>query len=178
MPLLSKSVGHPGDLPAGRYTKWAVLAVWLLVIVAAFSLAGRLSGAEKNKNTVELPRGAQSTYVAGVADRFPSGQVSPGIVVYVSNSGITSADRAKAQADRIAFTAHAAGPIGPVVPSADGKALQVTVPLHNNDSTLAADAGQIRSQAQGGLPPGLTAQLTGPATRWMPATRRNRTRRP
>ncbi len=161
MPPLSKSLSRLSSIPAGRKSKWATLAVWILIIVTAVSLAGKLSGAEKNKTTVELPRGAQSTSVSGVASRFPGGNVAQGLVVYVDNSGITAADRAKAQADRTAFAAHAVGPVGPVVPSADGKALQVTVPLSNSDSNLATYAGQVRSQAQRNLPPGLTAQLTG-----------------
>jgi hypothetical protein len=37
--------------------------------------------------------------------RFPGGDISAGIVVYVNSSGITAADRAKAQTDRRAFAA-------------------------------------------------------------------------
>ncbi|HEX6520479.1 MAG TPA: MMPL family transporter [Streptosporangiaceae bacterium] len=152
-----------GGLPAGRIAKWVFLGIWLVILVAAIPLAGKLGGAEKNQNTVELPRGAQSTYVAGVADRFPDGKVSRGIVVYLSSSGITAADQAKAKADRDVFAAYAVEPVGSVVPSADGKALQVTVALSNNSKTLPADARKVRDQAQRALPPGLTAQLTGPA---------------
>jgi RND superfamily putative drug exporter len=164
MNFSSEPSSRPGRFPAGRIAKWVVLGIWILVIVAAIPLAGKLSGAEKNKDTVELPRGAQSTYVAGVADRFQDGNISMGIVVYVRSSGITAADRAKAQADRTVFAGYAVKPVGTVVPSGDGKALQVTVALSNtSNKTLTTDARQVRAQAQRALPPGLTAQLTGPA---------------
>ena len=122
----------------------------------------KLSSAEKNPDTVELPRGAQSTYVAEAVGRFPDGDVSQGIVVYVNSTGITAADRAKAQADRRVFARYAVEPVGPVIPSADGKALEVTIGLSSNSSSLTTDARQVRDQAQRALPPGLTAQLTRP----------------
>jgi RND superfamily putative drug exporter len=159
--FLSESPPELGRLPAGRISKWVSLGIWILVIVAAVPLATKLSGQEKDPVTVELPRGAQSTYVAQVAQRFPDGNISQGIVVYVDPGGITAADRAKAAADRTAFASHAVQPVGPTVASADGKALLLTVSL--SSKTLTTDARQVRAQAQRALPPGLTAQLTGAA---------------
>jgi RND superfamily putative drug exporter len=134
-----------------------------LVLVAAIPLAGKLSGQEKDPVTVELPRGAQSTYVAQVAQRFPDGNVSQGVVVYVDPGGINAADRAKAAADRAAFARYAVQPVGQAAASADGKALLVTVALNSSSKTLTTDARQVRAQAQRALPPALTAQLTGAA---------------
>jgi RND superfamily putative drug exporter len=161
--LFTNAVIRIGRLPAGRRTKWLVLASWIIVIAVSFPLAGRLSTVEKNKATVEFPRGADSTYVQAVNDRFPDGQIATGLVAYVDDGGITTADRAKVAADRAAFMATAAGPVGEPVPAPDGKALLVVVPLRNNDRTLPADAARIRSQAQGDLPAGLMAELAGPA---------------
>jgi RND superfamily putative drug exporter len=163
MRLVSTLGRRLGSLPTGRITKWVFLGIWVLILAAAIPLAGKLSSAEKNPVTVELPRGAQSTYVAGAVTRFPEGEVSQGIVVYVSSSGITAADRAKAQADRRVFARYAVEPVGPVIPSADGKALEVTVGLSSNSSTLTTDARQVRDQAQRALPAGLAAELTGAA---------------
>ena len=36
------------SLPAGRRTKWIVLAFWLIVVALAGPLAGKLTGVEKN----------------------------------------------------------------------------------------------------------------------------------
>jgi RND superfamily putative drug exporter len=40
---------------AGRRAKWLVLVFWLIVLVAAGSLAGKLNGAEKNDSSAWLP---------------------------------------------------------------------------------------------------------------------------
>src|SRR6266702_3277285 len=36
------------SLPAGRKIKWVILAFWIVVVVLAGPLAGKLTGAEKN----------------------------------------------------------------------------------------------------------------------------------
>ncbi|HEX9041670.1 MAG TPA: hypothetical protein VF838_11670 [Trebonia sp.] len=50
-------------IPAGRRAKWVVLAFWLVVVVAAGPLAGKLTGAEKNNAQSWLPAKAESTRV-------------------------------------------------------------------------------------------------------------------
>lgn len=157
------TVARIGRLPAGRLSKWLVLVAWIVVVAAALPLGRQLSSVESNKATVELPRGADSTFVAGVLDRFPDGQTATGLVVYVNNNGIDSTDQTKAEADRTAFAAVASGPVGKVITAPDGKALLVTVPLHNDEKTLPKDAKTVRDQARSDLPGGLTVQLSGPA---------------
>jgi putative drug exporter of the RND superfamily len=36
------------EIPAGSWTKWLVVGLWLVVIVLAFPLSSKLTGAEKN----------------------------------------------------------------------------------------------------------------------------------
>jgi len=163
---LSRKLGAAlAGLPAGRRTKWLVLAVWLALAAGAVPLAGKVSQVVANSATVELPRGAEATEVTGMADRFPDGAVVPGVVVYVRDGGLTPADRAKVDADRQAFARLAAGPVAAPAPAADGAALTLTVPLARDDTqlTLSKQAAQVRAIADTGLPDGLTARLTGPA---------------
>jgi putative drug exporter of the RND superfamily len=101
--------------------------------------------------------------VADLADRFPDGQVTVGIVVYARDSALTEADRAKVDADRQALSAVATEPVPPAVPSQDGRAVLLVVPLDNNADTLTGDTQDVRAQAQSALPAGLQAKLTGPA---------------
>ncbi|WP_327271759.1 MMPL family transporter [Streptomyces sp. NBC_01224] len=151
-------------LPSGRKGKWLTLVVWLIVVVAAVPLAGQLSELEKDGLTVELPRGAESTEVAGLADRFDEGRISLGIVVYVRDSGLTALDRAKVASDIEEFATLAAGAVEPARPSEDGKALTALVPLDKHDSTALADnAEKVRDRATSDRPDGLKAELTGPA---------------
>jgi RND superfamily putative drug exporter len=156
-------VARIGRLPAGRFGRWFVVAAWIVAVAAAIPLGGKLSSQEAHKKTVELPRGAGSTFVAGVLDRFPDGQSATGLVVYVDMTGISSADRAKAESDRAAFARVASGAVGEVITAPGHKALLVTVPLRNADKTLADDAKKVRDQAAAGLPDGLTVRLAGAA---------------
>ncbi|MFB7217470.1 MMPL family transporter [Streptomyces sp. NPDC056227] len=151
-------------LPGGRKGKWLTLITWLIIVVASVPLAGQLSDIEKDELTIELPRGAESTDVAGLADRFADGKISLGIVVYVRDSGLTAEDKAKVASDIKEFASFAAGEVGPARPSDDGKALTAFVPLDKEDSTALADnAEKVRDRATADRPDGLEAKLTGPA---------------
>ncbi|WP_301176786.1 MMPL family transporter [Actinomadura geliboluensis] len=145
-----------------RLLTWAVLLTWVVVTVLATPLAGRLSDVVQANSSAELPRGAQSTRVEELVSRFPGGELAPGVIAYVRQAGITPADRAKAEADRTALAPLAAGPIGRAVPSADGRALMLTVPL-KDDGALTDRAERLRDRAFSNAPPGLDVRLTGPA---------------
>ena len=116
------------EIPAGSWTKWVVVGVWVVVLVIALPLSSKLTGAEKNDASAWLPGGAESTKVLNVQSQFQSPNVFPGVVVYERASGLTAADRAKAAADARAIAGvHGVLPgqvVGPV-PSADGRAIQV-----------------------------------------------------
>jgi RND superfamily putative drug exporter len=153
--------------PAGRRTKWIVLAFWIIVVVVAGPLSGKLMGAEKNDATSWLPAKAESTQVLNLQSHFQSPNVFPADVVYVRPSGLTAADRAKAAADAGKF-AHIPGVIsrqiaGPIV-AKDGRAIVTIVPVNLgsqgwNGAGKAADA--LRAVAQSNAN-GLSAHITGP----------------
>jgi RND superfamily putative drug exporter len=118
------------EIPAGSWTKWLVVGFWVVVLVIAFPLAGKLTGAEKNDAKAWLPANAESTKVLDVQASFQSPNVFPGVVVYERASGLSPADRAKAAADAERFVGlPGVGPgrvTGPI-PSGDGKALQTVL---------------------------------------------------
>ena len=118
------------EIPAGSWTKWVVVAFWLIVLVLAFPLSTKLTGAQKNNASAWLPGSAESTQVLDVQSRFQSPNIYTGVVVYVRDSGITAADRATAAADARRFAGvHGVLPrqiVGPVE-SADGKAIATTL---------------------------------------------------
>jgi RND superfamily putative drug exporter len=143
------------------------VAFWLVVLVVAFPLSGKLTGAEKNDAKAWLPANAESTKVLDVQSRIQSPNILPGVIVYERASGLTAADRAKAAADARRFAGvHGVVPgrvVGPI-PSADGKAIQtiLQVNLGNeglDNATKTADPIRtiIHSNANG-----LTAHITGP----------------
>ncbi|MGI5325980.1 MMPL family transporter [Actinomadura nitritigenes] len=148
-------------LIAGRRGKWAVLAVWIVLLAALGPLAGRLGDVEDDDAASWLPASAESTQVVKQQDTFQKDETMLAVIVYERPSGITAADRAKAAADRPAFerlpgAEKAQGPF----PSKDGRALETLVPIKSDDVTDAVD--QARDLVKRG-PPGLSAHVTGPA---------------
>ncbi|MEU8797278.1 MMPL family transporter [Spirillospora sp. NPDC048819] len=148
-------------LIAGRRTKWAVLALWVVLLVALGPLAGKLGDVEENDAASWLPAGAESTQVVELEEQFRKDETMLAVVVYERAEGITADDRAKAASDVSALqNLPGAQKVQGPIPSEDGKALQTLVPLTDEDLTGAVD--EARELAERG-PPGLTSHVTGPA---------------
>jgi RND superfamily putative drug exporter len=153
--------------PSGRRGKWVVLVLWIVIMAVGGSLAGKLTGAEKNDAKSWLPAQAQSTKVLALQSRFQSPNVFSAVVVYDRSPGLTVADRAKALADARKFSTvsgvvrgQVAGPFF----SGDGRAIQTVVPVNLgkngwNAAGKAADAIRRIAEANGH---GLTVHITGP----------------
>ncbi|MEN3539947.1 MMPL family transporter [Microbispora sp. ZYX-F-249] len=160
-------VSGAARLVCGRWTKWAVVIVWLAIVASAGPLAGKLSGIQQNDAAQWLPGDAEATQVIELQRRFQTAEVSPAVVVYERTSGITEADRAKAAADlgglsRVdGVTGQVAGPI----PAADGQALQVVVPLDmagDGWDKIGTRVDAIRDVVGSGSG-GLSVHVAGPA---------------
>jgi putative drug exporter of the RND superfamily len=157
------------EIPAGSWTKWVVVGFWLVILVLAFPLSSKLTGAEKNDASAWLPASAESTAVLNAQDRFQSPNVFSGVIVYSRDSGITPADRAKASVDASRFAsvpgAVPGSIVGPVK-SADGKALATLIKVNVGSqgwsgaekavNSIRAIAGPTTSAN------GLTYHVTGP----------------
>ena len=155
------------EIPAGRWTKWLVVGIWLVVMVLAFPLSSKLTGAEKNDASAWLPGGAESTKVLDVQSQFQSPNVYPGVVVYERASGLTAADRAKAAADARMFAGiHGVVPgqiVGPIE-SADGRALETILKVDLGTqgwagASKAVDAIRAITNSNAN---GLVSHITGP----------------
>jgi putative drug exporter of the RND superfamily len=151
---------------AGRRSKYLVLAFWLIVVVVVGSLAGKLSGAERNDTKAWLPGNAESTKVIDLQAAFQSPNLIPAVVVYDRRGGLTAADRTKVVSDaqRLGSVARTDGPVSKPVISADGQAAEVVVPLDlgpNGWKQSSAVVTKMMAIAQG--QPGLTVHVTGPA---------------
>jgi len=154
-------------LVCGRWSKWIVLALWLIILGVAGPLAGKLTGVQQNDNAAWLPGNAEATEVMELSTRFQPDDIAPAVIVYERPAGLTPADRAKAEADVVALrrvpgvTGEVAGP----VPSPDGQALQVIVPIKVDAEGWDKIVGVVdeikATTGTGG--DGLTVALTGPA---------------
>jgi len=88
----------------GRVTKWVVVGVWLVAVVALGGFAGKLSSVQKNDASSWLPGSAESTQGLNRLAELRSPNQIPTLVVYHRAGGLTAADYAAIddQARRIA----------------------------------------------------------------------------
>jgi putative drug exporter of the RND superfamily len=157
-------------LPSGRRTKWVVLGFWVVVFAVAGPLAGKLNSAQQNDSSAWLPNNAESTQVVELAKQFTPSDVFPALVVYERpGSPVTPADQAKVAADvkQFAGIKDVTGKVLGPIPSEDGQALQVVVPIKvaeegNGWEELTPRIEELRSIAQADTG-GLNAYVTGPA---------------
>ena len=161
------ATGGVARLVCGRWTKWIVLAFWVVVLAVAAPMAGKLTGVEKNDNSAWLPGNAEATQVADLQTQFMPDDIIPAVIVYERTGGLTAADRQKAQADAGAF-ASVPGVSGKVLgpqESQDKAALQTIVPIKVDTDgweKIASIVDGVKA-VTGGAPSGLDVHLTGPA---------------
>ncbi|MGN9808984.1 MMPL family transporter [Micromonospora sp. BQ11] len=151
----------------GRVTLVAVAVVlaWLVLGGVAGPFAGRLSEVATNDNASFLPTDAEATRAQELSGGFVDRQTTPALVVYERTSGITDADRQRVAADaaRFAEVPGVVAPLPPPIPSQDGQALQVVVPIDDAEGEeIGATVEELRAVA-GGDRDGLTVDVAGPA---------------
>ncbi|KJY27851.1 hypothetical protein VR45_33900, partial [Streptomyces sp. NRRL S-495] len=71
------------ELPCGHRSKWVVLALWLVLLVVAGPLAGKLTDVEDNQASSWLPGNAESTQVLDEQRAFQPVDTAQAVVVYV-----------------------------------------------------------------------------------------------
>jgi putative drug exporter of the RND superfamily len=152
-------------LPAGRRAKFAVLGVWLLVVVAAGSVAGKFEEAQKNEPVTFLPGDAESVRALEAVRGFPSGRQVPAVVAYRRSEGLTDADLARIRSDREGINADPPGGLAAAPPriSRDETTALLIVPLRAGSEQGVVDATkEIRDQV-GEREGGLAVEVTGAA---------------
>lgn len=155
-------------LGAGRRSKWLVLLLWIGVAGVAGPISSKLPSVEQNDPPAFLPGSAESVRELRLEKQFPSGVVTPAIVVYRRASGLTATDRARVLADRGAIASASlkgVGAPGPLISSRDGRQVFFSVPITaRNSSSLLLDCVEaIRYRVNRGGNPGLQVAVTGPA---------------
>ncbi len=153
---------------AGRRSKFAVLALWLLGIVALGPSIGKFEDAQQNEPSSFLPGKAESVQVLEASDAFPSGDTTAAIVVFRNQEGLDPKAREAIEDRRRAFAETdipgADGTSKPIA-SEDGTGMIVTVPIiaGGDEKVLIGGVDELRRLASAGLPEGVVAHVTGPA---------------
>ncbi|ASK64523.1 hypothetical protein CFK39_00195 [Brachybacterium avium] len=137
---------------------------WLIAAGIGGPYFGRVDEVSSNDRTAYLPDSAAATEVAQRAADFTGAEAIPAILVITSPQEMDEetlaslTDVTEALGERKAVT----GEVSPPIPSEDGLAVQVFVPL-DPDADLAAAIDGIDAELGTDLPPDLTAYVTGPA---------------
>jgi RND superfamily putative drug exporter len=150
----------------GRRSKYLVLLFWVVLLVVAGPLAGKLTDAEKNDAKSWLPGKAESTQVLDEQEAFQSPNTFQAVVVYERSGGLTTADKAAVAADAKVFAGVGkidGEIVGPLF-SPDGQAAETIVPLdlgHDGWNRAGEVADDMRDRTA--APAGLSMHITGPA---------------
>ncbi|WP_405734224.1 MMPL family transporter [Streptomyces sp. NBC_01537] len=157
-------------LVCGKRSKWVVLVLWLILLVAVAPLAQKLTDAEQNDASSWLPGSAESTQVLNLQKEFLP-DTAPAVVIYARPDGLTQADRTKIQADAAgikAMTRHGifgTRTLGPAYDRpADPRAAQLIVPISvdeggwNGIADAVKDIRGVVTQDTAGL----EVHITGP----------------
>jgi RND superfamily putative drug exporter len=158
-------------LPGGRRAKWAILGVWIVILVTIGSLAGKFEGAQENDPADYLPGKAESVKAIEELEEFPSGDIADAITVFSRDGGLTPQDDAAIEQTRSTMNAErreGVAETGPPVVSGDGSTALLITPITVEDGTneageLLVDATDDIKADLEGLPSGLEAEVTGPA---------------
>jgi RND superfamily putative drug exporter len=145
----------------------ALILVWLTAASIGGPYFGRIDEVSSNDQTTYLPASADATRVSALQKRFTDSEAIPAIVVFRTDDGaeLTDEQRADIQSriDEIATVSGVTDGSSPAIPSEDGEAIEVFVPI---DSTgeVRDTVDSIRSFLLGeGSVEGVTAFVTGPA---------------
>ncbi|MDN5899447.1 MAG: efflux RND transporter permease subunit [Brachybacterium sp.] len=137
---------------------------WLVAAGIGGPYFGRVDEVSSNDRTAYLPDSAAATEVAQRATDFTGSEAIPAIIVVTSPqemdedtlASLTKITEALGEMETVA------GEVSPAIPSEDGLAVQVFVPL-DSDADLAAAIAEIDAELTADLPADLTAHVTGPA---------------
>ena len=153
----------------GRSRRWVlptvVVLLWIFVIGPLGSFAGKLASVQENDNAAFLPKTAESTLAQNEYTKFIGTENVPAIVVFERDGGLTPSDQQAItgliddvkQVDNV-DAAAVAGPI----PSQDGTAAQVIVPLATSDGDALEKAVVDIRDVLEAAPDGLAAFVGGP----------------
>ncbi|MPV50690.1 MMPL family transporter [Pseudactinotalea sp. HY160] len=156
---------------ARRGAAWARVVIPALVIVAWLVGAaiggpyfGKVSEVSSNDSTAYLPTSAEATQVQNRLPEFLGDDAIPAVVVITGEQKLTEeqlhtlADLATGLGD----LPEVSGAVSPPIPSEDGRAVEIFVPL-DADADVDAAVEALRSELASTLPADLTSYVTGPA---------------
>ncbi|WP_116112204.1 MMPL family transporter [Austwickia chelonae] len=137
----------------------------LVTLLALISLVGALRGATNETPSRQVPDTAESAQVDALRERFADARLATVIAVTTrTDAGTLTAEDQAAGARLVEkLTRSSAHPARGPIPSQDGKAAIVLVPVERaaHNTTMRESVERLRQDARDATPEGLQVQITG-----------------
>ena len=162
---------NPPPAPRRRINRRRALLPAIVVLLGLFivapvagTLSGKLGGVTENDQAAFLPDSAESTRSLALQTRFAGAQDVPALIVWERRGGLTEADLAAVTqaAARVSEVQGTAGPASALIPSEDGEAVQVVLPLPGDNSAFDTLPGVVEKVTDAARVDGLASYVTGP----------------
>lgn len=159
---------HEARRGPSRWLRIGIPVLLALIWLAAGSIGGPYFGkvdeVSSNDRSTFLPESADATKVNERLADFLGEESIPAVVVVTGDGALTDDDIAEVQSvvDEIAALDAVAGDVSPPVPSDDGEAVQVFVPI-DSSAEVGEAVDEMRTLLTENLPDGLEGWATGPA---------------
>ena len=141
-----------------------VLLLAFVVLGVAGGLSTKLSSVTENDQAAFLPDSAESTRSLALETRFAGAQDIPALIVWERSGRLTADDLAAVgqAVERLRGVKGVAGPPSPPIPSEDGSAVQVVVPLPGDNTAFETLPGIVEDVTDAAEVDGLPSYVTGP----------------
>ena len=140
-----------------------LIVAWLAVAGIGGPYFGKISEVSSNDQSSFLPESTESTQVTNLQGEFRDSDAIPAIVLLVRDGGLEAGDRSWAEelTASVQDAGLSEGETSPPIPSEDGQALEIVVPL--GDGEVVDDVEALTALLGEGAPDGLQSYVTGPA---------------
>ncbi|AGN18367.1 RND superfamily drug efflux protein [Corynebacterium glutamicum MT] len=141
-----------------------LILVWLVGAGIGGPYFGKVSEVSSNSQTTYLPESADATQVQEQLGDFTDSESIPAIVVMVSDDSLTQQDIAQLNEVVAGLSALdiVSDEVSPAIPSEDGRAVQVFVPL-NPSAELTESVEKLSETLAQQTPDYVSTYVTGPA---------------
>lgn len=141
-----------------------IILLWLSMAGLGGPLFGRIGEVSSNDQSAYLPENSESAEVSRISSEFYDSDDIPAVVVIVPEDGaLNESDlQAISTATNALTDLDVVGEMSPPIPSDDGEAVQVFIPLDASGGVPDA-VDEVRSVLDRELPENLTGFVTGPA---------------
>lgn len=141
-----------------------LIVIWFTGAGLGGPLFGKIDEVSSNDQTSYLPESAEATEVRGALGEFLGDDTIPAIVVFSSDDTLDDSqlEAINTEVQRTTEIAGVADDISPVIPSEDGLAAQVFVPI-DADAEVADAVREIGDELRDSAPSGVNVHVTGPA---------------